>query len=300
MPAKITVCYPEQPAVESFLFEENGYRIGRSHECELFLDHPTVSRQHAKVAHLNQRWQLHDEHSRNGTRVNGIAITHSSLAEDALISLGQLDCLFETKSFEQVDAINNHNVWRRNQCQQQISTQMSQHFSQNLNTQLQNIILLTGMQRGMVLLGNCLDDLQISMSIGMQSDDFKLARFQGSVGAISQCIRTERSVFAMDVSHHQLWQARKSIELKQIAAFACIPLFYKDKIIGIIYTDSKMSDKILTELDVEILNTMSQQLEATVQALLLQHSIDLLQTQLHKEVIRTSNIANKHLLTMCH
>jgi transcriptional regulator with GAF, ATPase, and Fis domain len=300
MPAKITICYPDQPAIESFLYEDNGYRLGRSHECELLLDHPTVSRQHAKVAHLNEIWQLDDERSRNGTKVNGIAITHSTLKDDAIISIGELDCLFETKSSKQVDAIITHNAWRLSSSQTPTSIPLTEHLKQNLSEQLQNIIMLTGTQRGIVLLGDTLASLNVSIAHGMQRNDFKLSEFEGSVGAITRCFESGQNVVAMDVSCHELLSARKSIELKQIAALACIPLFYEHKVVGIVYTDSKMSDKVLTELDIEILSSMSQQLEATVQAMLLQQSIDSLQLILNENSIWTSSDKDCSLLNLCH
>jgi GAF domain-containing protein len=300
MPARITICYPDQPAIESFLYEDNGYRLGRSHECELLLDHPTVSRQHAKVAHLNEIWQLNDQRSSNGTKVNGIAITHSTLKDDAIISVGELDCLFETKSSKQVDAIITHNAWRLSSSQSKTSIPLTEHLKQNLSEQLQNIIMLTGTQRGIVLLGDTLATLSVSIAHGMRREDFKLTQFEGSVGAITQCFETGQTVVALDVSCNELLSARKSIELKKIAALACIPLFYENKVVGIVYADSKMSDKILTELDIAILTSMSLQLEATVQAMLLQQSIDSLQLILNNNSIRTSDVKDSSLLNLCH
>lgn len=298
MPAKITVCYRDKPAVESFLYEESGYRIGRAQECELLLNHPTVSRHHAKVNHSNKIWQLFDERSRNGTKVNGIAITHSTLHEDALISVGQLDCLFETKTTEQLHALTQHNEWRLANCANQ-TTNINQNLRDHIYSQLQNIILLTGTQRGTVLLGDSLDSLQVCLSIGLQTTDFKLSQFEGSIGAISQCLDNGKQVIAMNVSHEQLLKSRQSIELKQISALACIPLFYQDNVIGVIYTDSKMSDKILTELDIEILKGMTQQLEATVQAVMLQQSIDALQSSLQANQHGQLNQQDHHLLKLC-
>ncbi|MFT5814025.1 MAG: GAF domain-containing protein [Psychroserpens sp.] len=300
MPARITVCYPNQAAVESFLYEESGYRLGRSNECELLLDHPTVSRQHAKVAHTNKIWQLNDERSRNGTKVNGIAITQSTLNTDALISIGELDCLFETKSSEQLDAIITHNQWRLSNSQSPISTPLTEHLQHNLSAQLQNIIMLTGTQRGIILLGETLQTLTVSIAHGMQLADFKLAKFEGSVGAITRCFESGQAVIAMDVTRHELLSARKSIETKKISALACIPLFYDDKVVGVVYTDSKISDKVLTALDIEILSTMSQQIQTSVQAILLQQSIDSLQQILDDDSIRISGKIDASLLNLCH
>jgi hypothetical protein len=296
MPARITVCYPDQPASELFLFEDNGYRLGRSPDCELHLNHPTVSRYHANVLHANRLWELKDEHSRNGTLVNGARVTTSTLQEDALISIGQLDCLFETKTSEQLDAIVAHNDWRKQQAGNDLpaSSVTDSQLVENLNLQLQNILMLTNTQRGLILLGDELEKLQIVVSQGLQSKDFSSTDFVGSVGAITHCLQSAKPIVAMDVSRNFLLSTRQSVELKQIAALACIPLIFEDKVVGIVYADSKMSDKVLTELDLEILQSMSHQIEATVQTLLLQQSIDSLQLMLNE------NMKDHSLLSLCH
>ncbi|WP_448548755.1 FHA domain-containing protein [Thalassotalea fusca] len=300
MPAKITVCYHDRPVKERILCEDNGYRMGRAQECELILEHPTVSRNHARVAHQNKVWSLSDERSRNGTKVNGIAVTHSSLTDDALISVGALDCLFEFKTNTQITAITSHDKWREEQCQRFDSPTIVQNLKQHLTSQLQNIIHITGTQRGILLLGEDIESIHVGVSVGMRVTDFKSSEFEGSVGAISRCLVSERPVIAMDVSKDKLLHLRKSIELKEISALACIPLFHEDKVIGVVYTDSKMSDKLLTELDIEILKAMSQQFEATVQALLLQQSIDALQLSMSEGLIGKLEKNSNHLLTLCH
>lgn len=203
MPARITVCYTNQPAVESFLYEESDYRIGRSKECELILEHPTVSRQHATVVNLNRVWQLNDESSRNGTRVNGLAISTSTLEDDAIISIGKLDCLFESKSTQQIQAIQSHNNWRLSASKPGIKN-ITDNLKQNLLSQLQNLIMLTGTQRGGVFLGNTLQSLSVCITQGLSSKDFKLNNFEGSIGAISQCYSKGEPIIAMDITHHQL------------------------------------------------------------------------------------------------
>ncbi|XQF93890.1 GAF domain-containing protein [Pseudoalteromonas espejiana] len=83
-----------------------------------------------------------------------------------------------------------------------------------------------------------------------------------------------------------------------MSALACIPLTYEGSIIGVIYTDSKMSGKVLTELDLEILTSISLQIETTVQAILLQQSIELLQSQLINSSSFDGNDYN--LFKLCH
>ncbi len=298
MPARMTVCYPDQPAIESYFYEQSGYLIGRAKECQLIIEHPTVSRQHARVSHVDNAWQLNDQHSANGTKVNGLMVTHSTLTDDAIISIGELDCLFEAKSVEQINAINQHNIWRLNSCQTSTQPSSTGYLKETLITQLQSLISLTGTQRGVLLLGETLNSLKLCLTQGFRADDFKLANFAGSVGAITQCFEQAKPIVAMDISSHDLLRHRESIQLKKISSLACLPLKVDGQVVGVIYTDSQTAGKVLTELDIEIFESIGQQIEAGVHALLLQQSIDNLQKSvLNKHVNKDTDYT---LFNFCH
>lgn len=51
-----------------------GATLGRSRECEIVIDDPNVSRQHAELRPRGGAWVLSDLGSTNGTRVNGRAL----------------------------------------------------------------------------------------------------------------------------------------------------------------------------------------------------------------------------------
>ncbi len=55
--------------------EAERYLIGREAPCELLFPLPRLSRQHALLTRLERSYYLGDLHSRNGTFVNGQAIT---------------------------------------------------------------------------------------------------------------------------------------------------------------------------------------------------------------------------------
>ncbi|HEX7355359.1 MAG TPA: FHA domain-containing protein [Mycobacteriales bacterium] len=53
----------------------DGLRLGRSPSCEVTVDEPSVSREHAVVRGRPGRWYVEDLGSRNGTRVNVSRLT---------------------------------------------------------------------------------------------------------------------------------------------------------------------------------------------------------------------------------
>ena len=301
MPAKFTICYSDKPAVEALMYETKGYQLGRAPSCNVVINHPTVSRNHARMLFEESQWSLLDEKSKNGTKINGLTVTSSTLPDDALISIGDLDCLFETQTETQVQALLAHQQWRKQQVQKSFANEMvNEHLSTTLQAQLNNILMLTGMQRGVIFLGSTQTSLSIGASQGMSQRDFNIKDFSGSTGAIIQCLEQEKSVVAMDVMNHDFLKNRQSIELKKISSLACVPLFYHDKVVGVIYTDSKMSDKILTELDMDVLQSMTEQVGMTVQTILLQRSIESLQSDLTSELVKNHDFSNSQLIALCH
>jgi len=69
MPVKFNAYPPDRPALVRVLDEgDNPYRIGRSNDCELRIDHPSISRYHAELiaGSADSPWKLRDTASKNG------------------------------------------------------------------------------------------------------------------------------------------------------------------------------------------------------------------------------------------
>ena len=68
--------------------------VGRSPECELFLDDVTVSRRHAELRSVDEGWELHDLGSLNGSYVNRRRIDHEVLAGGDEVQIGKYRFVF--------------------------------------------------------------------------------------------------------------------------------------------------------------------------------------------------------------
>jgi len=63
--------------------------IGRSRECDIFLEDLAVSRLHATIHQLpDGGFEIEDHHSATGTYVNGLRITHYRLLEGDIVQIG--------------------------------------------------------------------------------------------------------------------------------------------------------------------------------------------------------------------
>ena len=81
-------------AGESFRPAGEQTRIGRSPDCDIFLDDVTVSRNHAVLVHRNGKYYVEDQGSLNGTFVNRRRIDTAALTEGDELQIGKYRMTF--------------------------------------------------------------------------------------------------------------------------------------------------------------------------------------------------------------
>jgi pSer/pThr/pTyr-binding forkhead associated (FHA) protein len=79
---------------ESFVPTGDRTRIGRSPECEIFLDDVTVSRNHAVLLERGGRFSVEDQGSLNGTFVNRKRIESAELENGDELQIGKYRLTF--------------------------------------------------------------------------------------------------------------------------------------------------------------------------------------------------------------
>ena len=81
-------------AGESFRPAGERTRIGRSPDCDIFLDDVTVSRNHAVLMQENGKFRVEDQGSLNGTFVNRKRIDSAPLTEGDELQIGKYRMTF--------------------------------------------------------------------------------------------------------------------------------------------------------------------------------------------------------------
>jgi FHA domain/zinc-ribbon domain len=84
-------------AGEHFVPRDDRTTIGRSPDCDIFLDDVTVSRQHAVLRRSDGRFLIEDQGSLNGTFVNRRRIESAELADGDELQIGKYRLTFLQK-----------------------------------------------------------------------------------------------------------------------------------------------------------------------------------------------------------
>jgi len=89
----------EDEATRKQIFQKHIITIGRSNDCDVFIDNPTVSSEHAKVSYNQGKWWLEDTNSTNGTLLNDLIIDQPTVLIDLdEITVGDQRIIFNTEN----------------------------------------------------------------------------------------------------------------------------------------------------------------------------------------------------------
>ena len=88
-PARLVMVSPPTPGAE-FALSRPRLRIGRAEDLEIWVNHRSISREHAEVAVENGAVYIRDLASANGVRVNGVDTKQGPVRSGDVIELGQV------------------------------------------------------------------------------------------------------------------------------------------------------------------------------------------------------------------
>lgn len=278
MPARFTAYPPDQAALVRILEDDTVYTIGRVSECEISIDHPSVSLRHAELVGTRGEqpiWKLHDTGSKNGLRVDGHLTLKASFTATVWFTVGDVYCWLEL-----IDATDVAKALARDVNRRAMSRQLSARLSPNLDIgtlipQALDVVLeLSGLERGFVLYGPVGEPLRVRASRGIEIGDLSKASFSASATAVAQALERRQCVVCCATNDAPWLGLQPSVRLGGIRALVCVPMQFVDGGSGTIYVDSRMPGPPVTELDLELIRNIANQASHLIATSLLQGQVD--------------------------
>jgi GAF domain-containing protein len=275
MPARFSAYPPDSPALVRLLDDGKPYRIGRSLDCELCVEHFSISRFHAELRGSGSGWSLHDIGSKNGLRVDGHLIRQTALDKATWFSVGDVYCWFELLDVATAEMAKVQNE-RRRSTSRSLSAQLSPGNSiATLIPQTLDVILeLSGLERGFVLFAPAGEPLRVHASRGLKADEISAKGFSGSVTAVDRALAGHESIVCCDTEESPWLGARPSVRLGGIRALVCVPLQIRGNALGVVYADSRKPGPPITDLDMELISTVAEHASAALAARQLQSDVN--------------------------
>ena len=271
MPARFSAYPPDSAALVRLLDDGTPYRIGRAPDCELCVDHFSVSRFHAELRGTRNGWSLHDIGSKNGLRVDGQLVRQATLDKTTWFTAGDVYCWFELLDAATADAAKSQ-VEHRRSTSRSLSAKIAAHTdAATLIPQTLDLILeLSGLERGFVLYAPQGQPLRVHASRGINTEEIGARGFSGSVTAVQRALDERRSIVCCDTDQAPWLGARPSVRLGGIRALVCVPLQVRGDALGVVYADSRNPGPPITDLDIELLATVAEHASAALAARQLQ------------------------------
>lgn len=261
MPARLTAYPPDKAAVVRILEEETVYTIGRESECEIRVDHPSVSRHHARLVGTladPPSWTLDDIGSKTGLRVDGHLTGQACFTATACFTIGDVHCWLEL-----IDAVTVSHALAREAERRATSTQLAAGLVAGLDVgalvarTLDGVLELSGLERGFVLYAPVGEPLRVRASRGIEIGDLSKSSFSASATAVGQALAKHHCVVCCDSNDSPWLGLRSSVRLGGIRALVCVPVQLANGGSGLIYADSRMPGPAVTELDLELMGNVA-------------------------------------------
>ena len=251
MPACLTAFLPDA-AARWVLRTHAPLTLGRGAECSLRIDHPSVSRLHARLHHDGD-WILEDAGSKNGLHRDGLRVAGTRLGDHAWFRLGDVACEWLALSEAAADQAEVRGVEKRATSRFLAdSLQRQTALPGVLQETLRATLELAECERGFLLLSEG-GELRVAASQGLAPSLLVAGVFGGSVGAVQQALREGRPLVVNDAGGDPAWAQRESIIANGLRALVCLPLRVGEDTVALVYADSARPGCVITAMDLELL-----------------------------------------------
>lgn len=269
MPGKLSIHVPEQPTIVRLIAANSSLSLGRSADCDLVIDHHSVSRRHAMLeCAADGVCEIVDLGSKNGLRVDGQRVERATLQGPVWFAVGDVFC-----NYEVLDADAAQRMQQRARTLRDSSLYLASALARETDTEkllrelLAAIVQLAECRRGFLLTRAESGGVQLRLCHAIEPNEIASRDFSGSRSALERCLIERRPVYLSDARDAAFLRHQASVVGQGIRALAVLPLLYLGDLLGVVYVDTDDVAKIFTELDAELLEAFALRATTTLAAI---------------------------------
>ena len=249
--------------IQSFDLERDVVYVGRSPRNDICLKDPYLSQRHLKVSKRGEKYFIQDLGSKNGTFVNGVAVSPDLEVEIqegvavtmgiSVICLGKacldsvmpfLDSIFDSDNLEDVastDTLDRPMTLKRNmELISNVSDILRNPLS--LNESLERILsyildLLQRIDRAAIILKDA-ESGQIRQVLSLHKNGSQGDSLSYSRTIVQRVLKEGKAFRVLDTFGVPSEELSDSIELMRIKSALCVPMISRSQVRGAIYLDS--------------------------------------------------------------
>lgn len=294
-------------AGKTFQIAEGTTSIGRSMENDIILNDAATSRAHAQILTRENKYYIRDLNSTHGTFVNEVRNNHEMLLGiNDIIRIGNCELLFQVESDSGTSpgVVDRHKpilgpdqdpltleggetiAFRLSAEDTASETALSENHTEMFSRvakAIQSIFDLDNLlsvlmdmlfevfepDRGMVLLREK-DDQPLQRRVARPDENFKVSHT-----VIDHAISERMSLLIGDIAEDQRFAAAQSIITQSIQSAICAPLLSKNRVLGVIYLDSKANQISYQKEDLALLNIIAANAAISIEnAILVQEKLE--------------------------
>lgn len=245
--------------------------IGRSLECDIHLDDPSLSRRHCEIARLLSGWQLKDLGSFNGTYCNDETIQVHDLRHGDRIHLGQTTLVFtltdaELRSIavattpeQSADVAVISRRLRNFAALVQITKAVSGELGSDrlLELVIAKALDLTNAERGFLILTQG-ETHTFQVARNRDGTAIEEPEKQVSHSVVTKVVQSGEPVQTLDAKN-DLSEMSNTITALEVRSLLCTPLKVRGEIIGCVYVDSQIVEQEFSEESLDLLQAFADQ-----------------------------------------
>ena len=286
--AYLTCHDPVRSTSQDIVLKKPIISVGRREGNDVVLEDPTVAASHASLVRRGGGYSLSISARGNEVYVNGRLARKADLSFGDRLLIGRFeltlcDGLPEPKSGGATAGVP---VDAMAKLVEFSATLMREEKPERLFKKLlASVVDLTNAEKGFVIvLRDGKRELAASHNVGDETLD--ISRVSDTI--IDQVLRDRRAVIVSDaMSDRTFGRARSVVDLK-LSSVMCVPLLYRNDLLGVLYLGNDAITGLFTESDLELLQVWASQASLAVHAALLLNELKSTNRNLREQLRRSS------------